>query len=191
MAYNAVGGMAPENPANPDLTWENNTSYNLAVDFGFMRRFSGTVEYYYRKTTDMLLDIPLSRTSGFTTMRQNIEELQNQGVEALLDVMLLDGPVSWNVGVNIAANRSEILSLGDQEEIIDSRIIHRVGESLYSYYLYDYAGVNPVNGEALWYNADGEITNLYNPEPTRSSPDRPSPSFSAVSTPTCPGRAST
>jgi TonB-dependent starch-binding outer membrane protein SusC len=161
VSYNGVSSMAPNQPANPDLTWETNTSYNAGIDFGFLQRFSGTIEYYHRKTTDMLLDIPLSRTTGFTSLRQNIGELQNQGVEALLDVTVFDGPVYWSVGLNIAANRSEILNLGDQDEIIDSRIIHRVGENLYSYYLYDYAGVNPVNGEALWYNADKELTNLY------------------------------
>jgi TonB-linked SusC/RagA family outer membrane protein len=161
VSYNANTGMAPTQPANPDLTWETNTSYNIGLDFGFFRRFSGSVEYYYRKTSDMLLDIPLSRTTGFTSLRQNIGELANQGVEAIIDVRILEGPVNWSFGVNIAANRSEILSLGDQDEIIDSRIIHRVGESLFSYYLYNYAGVNPVNGEALWYNADEEVTNLY------------------------------
>jgi TonB-linked SusC/RagA family outer membrane protein len=161
VSYNATTGMAPSQPANPDLTWETNTSYNIGLDFGFLRRFSGSLEYYYRKTSDMLLDIPLSRTTGFTSLRQNIGELQNSGVEALINATIVDGPVYWSVGFNIAANRSEILSLGDQDEIIDSRIIHRVGESLYSYYLYNYAGVNPLNGEALWYDEDENITNLY------------------------------
>jgi len=161
VSYNGVSSMAPNQPANPDLTWETNTSYNAGIDFGFLQRFSGSVEYYYRKTTDMLLDIPLSRTSGFTSLRQNIGELQNQGVEALLDIRIFDGPVFWSVGMNVAANRSEILNLGDQDEIINGRIIHRVGESLYNFYLYDYAGVNPLNGEALWYNEDKELTNLY------------------------------
>ena len=160
-AYNARGGMAPDQPANPDLTWETNTSYNIGIDFGFWKRFSGTVEFYNRVTSDMLLDIPLSRTTGFTSLRQNIGEMKNSGLEVLLDFTILEGSVFWSVGVNMAANKSEILNLGDQEEIIDSRLIHRVGESLYNYYLYNYAGVNPVNGEALWYNADGEITNLY------------------------------
>jgi hypothetical protein len=90
--------------------------------------------------------------------------MKNMGVEALIDVTIVEGPLFWSVGFNMAANRSEILNLGDQEEFINAdnnRIIHRVGENLYNYYLYNYAGVNPLNGEALWYNADGEITNLY------------------------------
>jgi len=161
VSYNATTGMSPSQPANPDLTWETNTSYNVGLDFGFVQRVSGSFEFYSRTTTDMLLNIPLSRTSGFTSLRQNIGELQNTGVEGLINVTIVDGPVYWSVGLNIAANRSEILNLGDQDEIINSRIIHRVGESLFSYYLYDYAGVNPVNGEALWYNEDKEMTNLY------------------------------
>jgi len=161
VSYNANTGMAPSQPANPDLTWETNTSYNLGIDFGFLQRFSGSIEIYTRKTSDMLLDIPLSRTTGFTSLRQNIGELQNRGIEAILDIRVFEGPVTWNVGFNIAANRSEILNLGDQDEIISGRIIHRVGEKLYNFYLYNYAGVNPVNGEALWYNADDKITNLY------------------------------
>ncbi len=161
VAYNARTGMAPIQPANPDLTWETNTSYNIGIDFGFWKRFSGTVEFYNRVTSDMLLDIPLSRTTGFTSLRQNVGEMKNSGVEMLLDFTILEGSVFWSIGVNVAANRSEILNLGDQEEIIDSRIIHRVGESLFNYYLYNYAGVNPVNGEALWINEDGETTNLY------------------------------
>jgi TonB-linked SusC/RagA family outer membrane protein len=161
VSYNARTGMAPSQPANPDLTWETSTSYNIGIDFGFLQRISGTLEFYNRITSDMLLDIPLSRTTGFTSLRQNVGELKNMGVEALIDIAIVDGPLFWSVGFNMAANRSEILNLGDQEEIISSRIIHRVGESLYNYYLYNYAGVNPLNGEALWYNADNELTNLY------------------------------
>ncbi|MFO7670573.1 MAG: TonB-dependent receptor [Bacteroidales bacterium] len=176
VSYNARTGMAPSQPANPDLTWETSTSYNIGIDFGFLQRISGTLEFYNRITSDMLLDIPLSRTTGFTSLRQNVGEMKNMGVEALIDVTIVDGPLFWSVGFNMAANRSEILNLGDQEEIIDSRIIHRVGESLYNYYLYNYAGVNPLNGEALWYNADNELTNLYS-EANKIIAGSPEPRF--------------
>jgi len=156
--YNGVGGMAPSQPSNPDLTWETNTSYNAGLDFGFLNRISGTLEYYYRQTTDMLLDVPLSRTSGFTSLRQNIGILDNQGVEALVNVDILTGTVKWNFGINVAANRSKIVDLGDEEQIIVSSIIYKEGESLYNYYLYQYAGVNPVNGMALWKNDEGELS---------------------------------
>ncbi len=176
VSYNARTGMAPSQPANPDLTWETSTSYNIGIDFGFLQRISGTLEFYNRKTSDMLLDIPLSMTTGFSSLRQNVGEMKNMGVEALIDVTIVDGPLFWSVGFNMAANRSEILNLGDQEEIIDSRIIHRVGESLYNYYLYNYAGVNPLNGEALWYNADNQLTNLYS-EANKIIAGSPEPRF--------------
>jgi len=69
-----------------------------------------------------------------------------------------------NTGFNISHNKSEILDLGKDEQFLNttnSRIVHKVGEQLYSYYLYDFAGVNPVNGEALWWNADGEMSNKF------------------------------
>ena len=179
--YNSVSGMAPDRPANPDLTWELNTSYNAGVDFGLFNRVSGTIEYYYRLTSDMLLDVPLSYTSGFASLRQNVGELKNTGIEALVNVNVLSGTVRWNVGANLAANRSEILDLAGQDEIIDGRLIHRVGESLYNYYLYDFAGVNPVNGEGLWYNHPNPddpdekvLTNLYS-EATKIIAGSPEP----------------
>ncbi len=174
--YNSVGGMAPSQPANPDLTWETNTSYNIGLDFGFMKRFSGSLEYYYRQTTDMLLDVPLSRTSGFTSLRQNIGVLDNQGVEALLNIDILTGTVQWNASFNIAANRSKIVDLGDEEQIIASSIIYKEGEPLYSYYLYQYAGVNPVNGLALWKNDDGEISENFS-DATKKIYGSPEPAF--------------
>jgi len=174
--YNGVGGMAPVQPANPDLTWETNTSYNIGLDFGFMKRFSGSIEYYYRQTTDMLLDVPLSRTSGFTSLRQNIGTLDNQGVEALLNIDILTGTVQWNASFNIAANRSKIVDLGDEEQIIASSIIYKEGEPLYSYYLYQYAGVNPVNGLALWKNDDGELSENFS-DATKKIYGSPEPAF--------------
>jgi TonB-linked SusC/RagA family outer membrane protein len=184
--YNGVVGMAPEQPANPDLTWEVNTASNIGLDFGLFDRVSGSFEYYYRITTDMLLNTNISRTSGFSTLRKNIGSLSNTGWEALINYdVTTGGEFEWTIGANIAHNKSEILDLGAEEEFINadnSRLLHRVGESLYQFYLYDYAGVNPVNGEALWYTAEGEdnergpITNLYS-DARRYLAGSPEPDF--------------
>ncbi len=167
VTYNGAAGMAPDQPDNPDLTWEVNTSYNVGLDFTLLERVTGTFDYYYRETTDMLLDTPLSYTSGFSSLRQNIGSLENKGFEGLINVNVLQGPVTWDVGVNFAHNKSKILSLGTEDQIIDGRLIHKVGESLYRYYLRDYAGVNPANGDALWYTADGKLTNVYADAPQK------------------------
>ncbi len=113
----------------------------------------------------MLLLTPLSRTTGFSSFQDNAGEVKNTGIEGLINANLVNTDVKWDVGFNISHNKSEILSLSSGEtQFIDAdnnRIIHKVGESMYMFYLFDYAGVNPVNGEALWYDADGKITNKY------------------------------
>jgi len=162
--YNGISGMAPSLLANPDLSWENNQAYNIALDFGFFNKIDGSIDFYNKVTTDMLLDVPVSHTSGFTSMTQNIGSLRNRGVEFILDFNIIRSSVIWNIGFNIAANRTNILDLYVEEgEFIstNNRMIYREGEQILSYYLYDYAGVNPVNGEALWYDESGKITNLY------------------------------
>jgi len=163
--YDGFAGMSPEQPSNPDLGWENNKEYNFGLDFALFDRLTGTIELYSRKTEDMLLNYPLSRTSGFTSIRQNIGALRNTGFEILLDASIIrKKDLSFNLGFNISHNNSEILDLGKDEQFLNptnTRILHKVGEHLYSYYLYDFAGVNPANGEALWYNTDGEMTNKF------------------------------
>jgi TonB-dependent starch-binding outer membrane protein SusC len=163
--YNGVAGLAPDQLPNPDLSWELNKTYNIGLDFGLLQRVTGTFEYYHRKTTDMLLASPLSRTTGFSILQDNVGEVENKGYEALVNVNILSGEFKWDAGVNISHNKSKILSLANgQTQFINagnSNILHKVGESMYMFYLFDYAGVNPVNGEALWYDEDGKITNDY------------------------------
>ena len=183
--YNGVTGMRPSTPANPDLSWEKNRAWNWGVDFRFLKRFSGSIDVYTRKTTDMLLDRSQSSTSGFNSATQNIGSVRNSGIEFQFDADIIDkGDWKWSAGFNIAHNSSKILELADEEMLsyydpdyasTDSRLKHIVGEKLLTFYLKDYYGVNPVNGEALWRTENGELTNNYNdaafikagsPEPT-------------------------
>lgn len=163
--YDGLTGIAPEQPSNPALGWENNKEYNVGFDYTLFDRLSGSFEVYSRTTEDMLLNYPLSRTSGFISIRQNIGKLRNNGIEFLIDASILqEGDLKWNLGLNLSSNKSEILDLGKDEQFLNpdnSRILHKVGEKLYSYYLYDFAGVNPANGDALWWTKDGELSNKF------------------------------
>ena len=165
-AYNGSTGLRPSTPANPKLSWEKNYTWNVGLDFRFLQRFSGSIDVYSRKTTDMLLDKSLSYTSGFDAATTNIGSMRNSGVEFQFDAQIIDkGDWNWNVGFNIAHNKTKILELAGDEMMSysgDSRLRHIVGESLFTFWLKDYAGVNPVNGEALWRTEDGELTNDYN-----------------------------
>ena len=178
-AYNGGTGLRPSTPANPKLSWEKNYTWNFGLDFRFLKILSGSIDVYSRKTTDMLLDKALSYTSGFESATTNIGSMRNSGVEFQLDAQIIDKKDwKWSVGFNIAHNKTEILELAGDEMMAyseDSRLRHIVGESLFTFWLKDYAGVNPVNGEALWRTESGELTNDYNaaayvksgsPEPT-------------------------
>ena len=177
--YNGVTGMRPSTPANEDLSWEKNKAWNFGLDFRFLKRFSGSIDVYTRKTSDMLLDKAQSSTTGFNTALTNIGSVRNSGIEFQFDANIIDSKDwKWDVGFNIAHNKSKVLELAGDEMISysgDSRLKHIVGERLFTFYLKDYYGVNPVNGEALWRTESGELTNNYNdaawvksgsPEPT-------------------------
>lgn len=164
--YNGIAGMLPSSPTNDNLSWELNKSWNAGVDFGFFGKLNGSIDAYKRLTTDMLLDKNVPQTSGFSSNFLNIGELENIGVEFQLEGdIIANKDLVWNAGFNIAFNETKLLDLGDNEFISyadDSRLRHTVGRSMYSFYLKDYYGVNPSNGEALWVTEDGSLTNNYN-----------------------------
>lgn len=182
--YNGVTGMRTSTPSNPDLSWEKNYAWNFGVDFRFLKRFSGSFDFYTRETKDMLLDKAQSSTSGFNTALTNVGSMRNTGVEFQFDASIIDNKDwKWNVGFNISHNKSKILELAGDDMIsyttpsgdTEGRLKHIVGEKLYTFYLADYYGVNPVNGEALWRTEDGSLTNDFSkaryvkagsPEPT-------------------------
>ncbi|MDX9781907.1 MAG: TonB-dependent receptor [Bacteroidales bacterium] len=165
-AYNGYTGMLPSTPSNQNLSWELNKSWNLGLDFGLFGKLNGSIDAYRRLTTDMLLSKNVPQTSGFSSNFLNIGELLNTGIEFQLEGTIIQNKeLTWNAGLNIAYNKTELLNLGDNNEITysgDSRLKHTVGKSMYTFYLKDYYGVNPSNGEALWNTADGTLTNDYN-----------------------------
>ena len=168
--YNNVVGMLPSRPANDYLSWEKNSTWNLGLDFGFFQnRLRGNFDVYERTTLDMLLDVKVPQTTGFSTNFMNAGSMKNSGIEFQLDGDIIStADVVWSVGVNLAHNRTEILDLavdpdanGVSKIEAGSFVHHVVGKSMYTYYLPDYYGVNPSNGEALWVTEDGKLTNNY------------------------------
>ena len=165
-AYNGVTGMLPSQPANDNLSWEKNKTWNVGLDFAFLNnRLSGTVEFYDRTTSDMLLSKRVPATSGFTSNFMNIGEIRNTGVEIQLEgEAIRTDDWSWVIGANLAWNKSQVVNLGDNEFLSysgDSRLRHIVGRQFYTFYLRDYYGVNPSNGEALWVTEDGSLSTDY------------------------------
>ena len=174
--YGGVSGLSPSQIFNPDLTWEQTAQLDIGLDFGFLdNRFSGEIDYYVKNTSDLLLNVPVPSSAGFRTQIRNVGEMQNRGVEFLLNANVLTGPFSWKTGVNFAYNRNEVTKLADDQEIIDnggSRYMNviRVGAPLGVFYGYEYAGVDPENGDGLFFvNATDDDGNITDPTATTNN----------------------
>jgi TonB-linked SusC/RagA family outer membrane protein len=108
-----VTGIAPTQLANPDLKWETTTQYDLGVDLGLWKgRVSLTADLYYKKTTDLLLNVPLPQLTGYSSALQNVGSVENKGVEWSLNTDNIRGRLTWKTSLVWAANRNKILSLG-------------------------------------------------------------------------------
>lgn len=159
---------------NPNLTWETSYSFNAGLEFGLLKnRISGSLEFFSRKTTDLIYNRPVPPSAGIAlgSIPTNIGSIRNSGVELDLNGIILKGKdLEWSVNFNLTHNKNKILALSPELEAQGgqktSRWIRRVGGSLSEGYLVRYAGVNPQNGESLYYvNPDAgnfKTTNNYN-----------------------------
>jgi hypothetical protein len=139
-------GYVVGNISNSLLRWEKTDSYNLGLDLGFLRdRFTLSAAYYYKKTSDLLLSAPVSLTTGFSNMMDNIGNVENKGFELELRTFNTVGAFKWNSNVNVTINRNKITKLGSGDADIrigqGNTIIQRVGHAINSYYLLDAVGV--------------------------------------------------
>ncbi len=156
----------PGNIGNRKLTWEKNTNYSFGLDFGlFENRLSGTIDYYNRYTHALLLDQPISATIGYTSQPANIGSMRNSGMELSLNLdVIRTKDILWSVGGNITLNKNRVVKLVDGSEIANTQTANTFfveGSPIDVYYLQKYAGVDPANGDELWYKKDGTTTNDY------------------------------
>jgi hypothetical protein len=107
--------------ANPDLKWEKTAQADVGLEIGlFNNRVNIEADFYYRKTTDMLLDAPVPQTSGYATIRRNVGSMQNQGLEfALNTVNINTAKLRWNTNFNISFNQNKVLSLATPSDIFN------------------------------------------------------------------------
>ena len=160
--YAGVSGTVPSQLGDPNLTWESTNSSNIGLDFGLINdRISGTVEGYYKKTSDLLLNVPIVSTSGYETIFRNIGEMENRGVEITLNSKNFIGEFKWSTSFNISFNKNKVLKLYNGQPIYDGgRYLGRVeeGQPFGIFYGVAYAGVDPANGDALYYVDDTKTT---------------------------------
>src|SRR5690606_25374281 len=136
---------------NPNLEWEKTKQFDVGIDLSmFNRRLTASVDYYYKLTTDLLLDKPVPTSTGFTAVRDNIGSVSNRGVEVLLSgTPVANNTFNWQTTLNFSFNKNRIEALGENDEDIfpgpnwvsGSQTILRVGEPLSSFWGYRRLGV--------------------------------------------------
>jgi TonB-linked SusC/RagA family outer membrane protein len=154
--YNGQPASAPANVGNPTLTWEKNRSLDLGIEGGLWgSRVTFDLGYYQRKTYDLLLNDPLSQTTGFQAFGNNVGSMENKGIELTMNfVPVQTKDWRWDIGFNAAWNQNKVLTLSaNGADIIRGGTlqISRIGQDFQSYYTRLWAGVDPANGNPLWY----------------------------------------
>lgn len=162
--YAALPGQRPSQLANPSLGWETTQQIDIGLDFGILKnRINGEIDYYEKNTTGLLLNVNVPGTTGFSTQTKNVGALTNKGFEFVLNTDNLVGQFKWKTSLNASTNKNKITDL--QGQVIEGGLANMSraveGQPLGTFFTVEYAGVDPANGDALFYkntkSADGTV----------------------------------
>jgi len=160
--YGGSGGLAQTQLGNPQLSWEGNRSFNVGLDVGaFNNRVVATFDYFNRTTTNLLLPQVLPSQSGFASITENVGNVKNSGIEFGITTQNLVGNFKWSTDFNITFLKNEVTELLRKGEDLPNNGLW-VGKPIGQQFAARYAGVNPADGRAMWYDLNGNIT--YDPQ---------------------------
>lgn len=140
---------------NKDITWEKNKNFNAGFELGLLdNRINIDAEYFRRKTADMLYMRPLNLSEGFASFPENIGDMVNKGIEVTIDADIIrSDDFRLSLNINGTSLKNEIVRL-PVNDIVSGSYMLREGQSMYSWYLKEFAGVNPQTGAAQFYKVD-------------------------------------
>lgn len=157
-----LGGSMSGSP-NKKLSWETAYITNFGVRIKMFDRADLELEAYNKRTVNLLSNLDVSRTTGDTRSYRNSGEIINQGIEATLNVELLNNrDANWWAELNASHNRNKLIKLYNGIEKVMGNYIWREGYDLNTYYIIRWAGVDPRDGAPLWYDSEGNLTRTYN-----------------------------
>ncbi len=148
--------------ADPTISWEKTSSTNIGVDFElFNGTISGTVDYYSKESVDLIYDKPIPSSTGVSEITTNIGSIKNSGWEVTLNsINVSTDDFSWSSGINFSLDKNEITEL-TQDEFINGSKLWKVGNSIFDFYIDEWAGVDPADGFGMWYmdvlDANGNV----------------------------------
>ncbi|MBL3656053.1 SusC/RagA family TonB-linked outer membrane protein [Fulvivirga sediminis] len=173
--YNGNPGIEASQAANSDLTWEQTAQLDISLDARFFSdRLRVNASWYQKNTTDLLLSVPVPRTTGFTSRIQNIGEVVNRGIDLTIAGDVIDNNgLKWTITGNLGYLHNEVLSLpeGSSEDLDGNKFVTQAsfssqraveGRSINEWFLVRYKGVNPETGDPEWLDKNGEVTNTPN-----------------------------
>lgn len=154
--YGGRSGILQTQIPNPDLKWEKTTQVDVGIDFGLLEdRISGQVDYYIKNTNDLLLNTNIPATTGFATQLRNFGKMKNEGIELMLSSHNLTGAFKWKSDFNFSKNKNTVTDIGgqaieaDNSNVSISQVIE--GQAVGVFFAPEFAGVDPTNGDALFY----------------------------------------
>lgn len=166
--YNGESSIGIASMSKLDLSWETTAKWNVGLNFSIFDRAHFTVDFYRNKSTDMLMSIPYSMTTGFSSGIGNVASMTNTGIEANVDVDILKTKdFYWSFKANVGYNKNEITELfqgRDEYVIANTGLKMAVGHAYGEFYYVRSAGVDPQTGAPLYYDKDGNKTKKYNEE---------------------------
>lgn len=157
-SYNSASAIYPSSIPNPDLKWETTAHLDIGLDIGLLdNRIFLTADYYNKQTKDLLLARPLPGSSGFSSITENIGQVENKGLELNLTTNNLVGKFKWNTVANLSFNRNKVLKLYNGQPIDDiGRGGNRVmeGQPIGIFYSYEWLGIDPSTGDCVYTDLD-------------------------------------
>ncbi len=165
VSYGGQPGGTFSSVGNANLTWESTKQADIGLDAIFLdNRLGIVVDVYRRVSSSLLFANPLSRTTGFTSFTDNIGSLENKGIELqLTGTPIRTKDFSWDLNFNITRNQNKVLKLPDGKDIIGGGFILREGYDYRTFYVREWAGVDPENGNPQWWvdGTHGAKTSTY------------------------------
>lgn len=144
------------NPGNDQLEWETVGSWEVALEFGlFNNLLEGSIEYYEKNSTDLLYNLPIPLSNGINTAPFNIADMSNTGFELGLTAHLINKDFKWDATLQASTFKNEIISLPDPFVTGSKR--WEEGRSRYDFFLFHSAGVDPANGDALYFKYEDDL----------------------------------
>lgn len=163
--YGGNVGAVMVRQSNPNLGWEEAYMSSLGIELTTKHDINFGIDLYHTLNTNLLLDVPVPPSTGFTAYTQNVGKIRNMGVEFVIDAPIIKTKdFRWDAGFNVGLNKNEVVYLpnGDFLQKVSSGEAQqvKVGQDLYTWYMKKWAGVDPANGDPLWevVGADGKIT---------------------------------